>query len=66
MGKTPVKALEFRAKMGSAAAYKNRKAVLFTVPDVIKFNHPAEGLYQRKFVKLKYTKQFYCRKKVGY
>ena len=43
--------MEIRAKMGSAAASKNRKAVLSTVPDVKKFNHPAEGLYHRKLVK---------------
>ena len=48
--KNPGRALEVGANIGSAAVFRNPKAALSTIPDVIKFYHTGKGLYLGKFV----------------
>ena len=42
-------ALEISAKVSIAAAIRNLKAALSTLPEVIKFCHKGRGLYLGKF-----------------
>ena len=46
----PGKALDLTAKIATAAATKNPKAALSTLPEVINFYHTGKGLYLGKFV----------------
>ena len=48
--KSPGRALESGANIGTAAAYRNPKQVLSTLPEVINFYTAASGLYLGKFV----------------
>ena len=49
--KNPGRALEIGANIATAAATKNPKAALSTLPEVIIFYHTGKGLYLGKFVK---------------
>ena len=46
----PGRALDLTAKIASAAATKNPKTALSTLPEVINFYHTGRGLYLGKFV----------------
>ena len=46
----PGRALDLTAKIATAAATKNPKAALSTLPEVINFYHTGKGLYLGKFV----------------
>ena len=46
----PGRALDLTAKIATAAATKNPKAALSTLPEVINFYHAGKGLYLGKFV----------------
>ena len=46
----PGRALDFTAKIATAAATKSPKAALSTLPEVINFYHTGKGLYLGKFV----------------
>ena len=46
----PGRALDLTAKLAIAAATKNPKAALSTLPEVINFYHTGKGLYLGKFV----------------
>ena len=46
----PGRALDLTAKIATAAATKNPKAALSTLPEVINFYRTGKGLYLRKFV----------------
>ena len=48
--KNPARALEIGANVATAAASRNPKAALSTLPEVIKFYHEGRGLYLGKFV----------------
>ena len=48
--KNPGRALEIGANIATAAATKNPKAALSTLPEVINFYHTGKGLYLGKFV----------------
>ena len=48
--KKPAKILEIDANVASAAASRNPKAALSTIPEVINFYHTGKGLYLGKFV----------------
>ena len=50
--KNPGRALEIGVNVATAAASRNRKAALTTMPEVVKFYHKGEGLYLGKFVKI--------------
>ena len=45
--KNPAQALEIRANVSTAAASRNPKAALSTLPEVINFYHTGRGLYLR-------------------
>ena len=46
----PGRALDLTAKIATAAATKNPKAAISTLPEVINFYHTGKGLYLGKFV----------------
>ena len=48
--KNPSRFLEIGANIATAAATKNPKAALTTLPEVIKFYHEGKGLYFGKFI----------------
>ena len=48
--KNPSRALEVGANVATAAASRNPKAALSTLPEVIKFYHEGRGLYLGKFI----------------
>ena len=48
--KNPGRALEITSNNATAAATKNPKAALSTLPEVINFYHTGKGLYLGKFV----------------
>ena len=48
--KNPSRALEIGANIATAAATKNPKTVLSTLPGVINFYHNGRGLYLPRFV----------------
>ena len=48
--KNPAPALESGANVATAAASRNPKAALSTLPEVIKFYHEGRGLYLGKFI----------------
>ena len=48
--KNKAKFLEIGANVATAAATKNPKAALSTLPEVIKFYHEGQGLYLGKFI----------------
>ena len=48
--KNPGRALEITSNIATAAATKNPKAALSTLPEVINFYHTGKGLYLGKFV----------------
>ena len=48
--KNPARALEIGANVATAAASRNPKAALSTVPEVIKFYHEGRGFYLGKFL----------------
>ena len=48
--KTPARALEIGANVATAAASRNPKAALSSLPQVINFYHTGKGLYLGKFV----------------
>ena len=48
--KTPSRFLENGANVATAAATRNPKAALSTLPEVINFYHTGKGLYLGKFV----------------
>ena len=48
--KNPARALEVGANVATAAASRNLKAALSTLPEVIKFYHEGRGLYLGKFI----------------
>ena len=48
--KNPARFLEIGANVATAAATKNPKAALSTLPEVINFYHTDRGLYLGKFV----------------
>ena len=48
--KNPARFLEFGANVATAAASRNPKATLSTLPEVINFYHTGKGLYLGKFV----------------
>ena len=48
--KNPGRALEIGANIATAAATKNPKAALSTLPELINFCHAGKGLYLGKFV----------------
>ena len=48
--KNPGRALEIGANVATAAASRNPKAALSTLPEVINFYHTGKGLYLGKFV----------------
>ena len=48
--KNPSRFLENGANIATAAASKNPKAALSTIPEVINFYHKGKGLYLGKFV----------------
>ena len=48
--KNPGRALDITADIATAAAGRNPKAALSTLPDVINFYHTGKGLYLGKFV----------------
>ena len=48
--KNPARALEIGANVATAAARRNPKAALSTLPEVIKFYHEGRGLYLGKFI----------------
>ena len=48
--KNPARFLEIGANVATAAATKNPKAALSTLPEVINFYHTGKGLYLGKFV----------------
>ena len=48
--KNPGRALEIGANVATAAASRNPKVALSTVPEVINFYHTGKGLYLGKFV----------------
>ena len=48
--KNPARFLEIGANVATAAASRNRKAALSTLPEVINFYHTGKGLYLGKFV----------------
>ena len=48
--KNPARFLEIGANVATAAATKNPKAALTTLPEVINFYHTGKGLYLGKFV----------------
>ena len=48
--KNPARALEIGANVATAAASRNPKAALSTLPEVIKFYHEGRGLYLGKFI----------------
>ena len=46
----PGRALDLTAKIATAAASKNSKQALSTLPEVINFYHTGKGIYLGKFV----------------
>ena len=48
--KNQAKIREIGANIATAAATKNPKALLSTLPEVIKFHHQGQGLYLGKFI----------------
>ena len=48
--KNPDRFLEIGANVATAAASRNPKAALSTLPEVIKFYHEGRGLYLGKFI----------------
>ena len=48
--KNPGRALEISANVASAAASRNPKNVLSTLPEVINFYHKGRGVYLGKFI----------------
>ena len=48
--KNPVRFLEIGANVATAAASRNLKAALSTLPEVLDFYHTGKVLYLRKFV----------------
>ena len=48
--KNPGRALEIGANVATAAASRNPKSVLSTLPEVIKFYHKGRGVYLGKFI----------------
>ena len=48
--KNPARFLEIGANVATAAAIRNLKAALSTLPEVINFYHTGKGLYVGKFV----------------
>ena len=48
--KNPARAPEIGANVATAAASRNPKAALSTLPEVIKFYHEGPGLYLGKFI----------------
>ena len=48
--KNPGRALEITSNIATAAATKNPKAALSTLPEVINFYHTGRGMYLGKFV----------------
>ena len=48
--KNPARFLEIGANVATAAATKNPKAALSTLPEVINFYHTGKGLYLGKFI----------------
>ena len=48
--KNPSRFLEIGANVATAAASRNPKAALSTLPEVIKFYHEGRGLYLGKFI----------------
>ena len=48
--KNPARALEIGANVATAAASRNPKAALSSLPEVIKFYNEGRGLYLRKFI----------------
>ena len=48
--KNPSRFLEIGANVATAAASRNPKAALSTLPEVIKFYHEGRGLYLAKFI----------------
>ena len=46
----PGRALDLTAKLATAAASKNSKQALSTLPEVIDFYHTGKGIYLGKFV----------------
>ena len=48
--KNPARFLEIGANVATAAASRNPKAALSTLPEVINFYHTGKGLYLAKFV----------------
>ena len=48
--KNPSRLLEIGANVATAAASRNPKAALSTLPEVIKFYHEGRGLYLAKFI----------------
>ena len=48
--KNPGRFLEIAANVATAAASRNPKAALSTLPEVIKFYHEGRGLYLGKFI----------------
>ena len=48
--KNPARILGIGANVATAAASRNPKAALSTLPEVINFYHTGKGLYLRKFV----------------
>ena len=47
----PSRALDFAASIATAAASRNSKSVLATLPEVMNFCHTSEVIYFCKFVK---------------
>ena len=50
--KNPARFLEIGANVATAAASRNPKAALSTLPEVINFYHTGKGLYLGKFVQV--------------
>ena len=48
--KNPTRALDFTAKIATAAASRNPKNVMSTLPELITFYNTGKGLYLGKFV----------------
>ena len=48
--KNPARALDITANIATAAASRNHKAVLSTLPELITFYNTGKGLYLGKFV----------------
>ena len=46
----PARALEITSNIATAAASKNPKAALSTLPEVINFYHTGKGVYLGKFI----------------